>query len=188
MFQFVYLLSSLLPSLVPPQIPSFLPPLSLFLFAIIKQYYDEHLAALLTFSSIFWWSWSWNSGSKMYKSSWFALRVAFLESSLMAQRLGFWVFSDGPGFNSWLGNWDPASCMTQPKKQNKTKQEWSSRRFSDLERSLANDEWKYFFPCIFANTGIVFLLIFTSLIDYFNLHFLDYSEHLPYAYLPLFFL
>ena len=120
MFQFVYLLSRLLPSLVPPQIPSFLPPLSLFLFAIIKQYYDEHLAALLTFSSILWWSWSWSSGSKMCKSSWFVLRVAFLESSLIAQWLGFWVFSDGPGFNRWLGNWDPASCMTQPKKQDKT--------------------------------------------------------------------
>ena len=97
MFRFVYLLSSLLPSLLPSQIHSFLPPLFLFfLFANIKQYYDEHLAAeSLTFSSIsLWWSWSWNSGSKMYKSSW------FVKSGLPGE------FPDGlvvriPGFQCW---------------------------------------------------------------------------------------
>ena len=181
MFRFVYSLSSLL--------PSFLPPLSLFfLFANIKQYYDEHLAAesLLTFSSIsLWWSWSWNSGSKMYKSSW------FVKSGLPGE------FPDGlvvriPGFQCWA--WvqslvgELRSCKLCDSAKKKTKQEWPSKRFSDLQWSLANDEWKHFFLCIFANTGIVCLLIFTSLIDYFNLHFLDYSEHLPYSYLPLFFL
>ena len=97
MFRFVYLLSSLLPSLLPSQIHSFLPPLFLFfLFVNIKQYYDEHLAAeSLTFSSIsLWWSWSWNSGSKMYKSSW------FVKSGLPGE------FPDGlvvriPGFQCW---------------------------------------------------------------------------------------
>ena len=27
-----------------------------------------------------------------------------------------------PGFNLWLGNWDPTSCMVQPKGKKKTKQ------------------------------------------------------------------
>lgn len=121
---------------------------------------------------------------KMYKSSWFVLRVALQrvpDGSVV--RIRFSVL----GLGSITG-WELVltSCVTRPK----TPPTNRNGLPKDLVIFNSSRQWwvKTLLPCIFANTGIVFLLIFTSLIDYFNLYFLDYSEHLPYSYLVIIFL
>ena len=65
---------------------------------------------------------------------------SYLGNSLTVQWLGLGAFTAGARFNPWSGNWDPASCVAQPKKKEKEKERKEERKKGEKKNYFAKEK------------------------------------------------